>query len=262
MINITDRRARKLYQAEFERRMVGLENVFMRELRPLLGRQFFNAASLMQAGVGIEGIDHAVDLGRERLIGIFRRHYRRVSTSFSKKAYSIIEQSQKSIAVPELKGPKDEFWNAVDRWASTQAAMKIRRIQKTTKKTIAGVIRKGMEEGESHREIAKRIRKTSRRINPHRSRTIALTETHTAAVKSVDVAVASTRIEMEREWLSAKDDRTRRRGRGDSFEHFRSFPSGPDGERVAQDGRFVGTGEALDYPGDPKGSAANVIRCR
>ena len=76
MINITNRRAKRLYQAEFDRRMNIVENTFFKEIRPLLGRQFFNAAQLVQQGVGIEGIDHAVDLGRRRLIGIFEKHYK------------------------------------------------------------------------------------------------------------------------------------------------------------------------------------------
>jgi hypothetical protein len=276
MINITDTKAKRRWQAEFERQMVTLENIFFKEIRPLLGRQFFNAASLVQQGV-LDAVDHAVDLERDRSVRIFRKHYKRVAASFGRKAFKILEKSQSKsinpesseltgsetiIEIPELKGPKDEFWLEIDRWAKAQAAMKIRRIHKTTKKNIAGIIRKGMEEGESHREIAKRIRKTSAAINGHRARTIALTETHTAAVKSVDVAVASTGIEMEREWVSAKDDRTRTRVFKNQFEHFKSFPNGPDGEKVTQDGKFKGTGEALSFPGDPSGSAGNVIRCR
>ncbi len=262
MINITNKRARRLYQMEFERRMNVVENTFFKELRPLLGRQFFNAARLVQQGVGIEGVNHAVDLGRRRLINIFQKHYKRCATVFSRRAYQIFEESIKSIGPSETKTPKDEFWSSISRWSKIEGAKKIRGIQNTTKNVISRVIRKGMEEGESSVNIAKRIRKTSAAINPHRSKTIALTETHGAAVKSVDSAVASTRIEMEREWISAKDDRTRTRGKRNRFEHFRSFPNGADGERVAQDGKFTGTGEALDYPGDSKGSAGNVIRCR
>ncbi len=273
MINITNVRAKRLYVAEFDRHMTVLENTFIREIRPLLGRQFFNSASLVQQGVGIEGVSHAVDLGRRRLIDIFQRHYKRVAASFSRKAYKIFEESQKKEAYyqggewvellpSEMKTPKDEFWLSMNKWSRRQGAQKIRGIQDTTKNTIAKIIRRGQSDGESHREIAKRIRKTSAAINPHRSRTIALTETHTAAVKSVDVAVASTRIEMEREWVSAKDDRTRTRGRHNPWEHFKSFKNGgADGEKVAQDGLFKGTGQALRFPGDPRGSAGNVIRC-
>ncbi len=261
MINITNIQAKRLYVAEFERNMNVLENTFIREIRPLLGRQFFNAASLVAVGE-LNAVDHAVNLGRRRLINILQKHYRRTATVFSRKAYKIFEKSQKSIEASEIKTPKDEFWLSMNKWSRRQGAQKIRGIQTTTKKTIAKIIRRGQSDGESHREIAKRIRKTSAAINPHRSRTIALTETHTAAVKSVDAAVASTRIEMEREWVSAKDDRTRTRDRNNIFEHFRSFPAGADGEKVTQDGLFKGTGQALRFPGDSRGSAGNVIRCR
>ncbi|KKM14748.1 hypothetical protein LCGC14_1703020, partial [marine sediment metagenome] len=245
MINITNKKARRRYQQEFERHSIRLERTFAREIRPVLGRQFFNAAALVRQGV-LDAVDHAVDLERERLHRIFKKHYKRVTASFGRKAFRIFEEVQAKSIYPEspssdiiidpespdyplpidviiepqeFKTPKDEYWRSMDRWAATQAAEKVRRIQKTTKKVIANVIRKGMGEGESHREIAKRIRKTSAVINPHRSITISLTETHTAAVKSVDTAVASTRIEMQREWLSSKDSRTRTRDVRGGFEH-------------------------------------------
>ncbi len=238
-----------------------LEFTFFREIRPLLGRQFINTAQLVQQGV-LDGTDHAVDLGRSRLINIMGRHYKRVATSFSKKTYKIFKESEKSTNPLELKTPEDEFWNVIQSWSARQMTFAIRNIQTTTKKVIANIIKKGMEEGLSHRDIAKKIRVTSNAINPHRARTIALTETHKVAVKAMDVAVASTRIEMEREWVSAKDSRTRTRDKNNPFEHFKEFPNGADGERTSQDGKFTGTGEALDYPGDPAGSAGNVILCR
>jgi hypothetical protein len=262
MINIVNTKARRLYQQEFNREMTILENTFYKELRPLLGRQFFNASNLVEHGVELEGVSHAVDLGRDRLIELFQKHYKRVTASFGRKTYKIFENAKKNIVVPELKSPKDEFWMAMNKWASTQSAQKIRGLQDTTKSNIAKIIQKGQQEGESSREIAKRIRVTSAQINPHRARTIALTETHTAAVKSVDAAVASTRIEMEREWVSAKDMRTRTRGLKSRFDHYHKYPLGADGERVAQDGIFVGSGESMKFPGDPSGSAGNVVRCR
>ena len=260
MINITNTRAKRLWQQEFERQMVVLENIFARELRPVLGRQYMNAATLVQQGV-LDAVDHSVDLERARLAKIFGRHYKRVATTFGNKTYSIMEDV-KSLVAYESKGPKDEFWKSINAWTSSQTAQKVRRVQKTTKENIARVIQKGMGEGEDHRGIAKRVRKQSKAVNPHRARTIALTETHSVAVKSMDTAIASTRIEMEREWVSAKDDRTRSRARKDKFEHYLKFPAGPDGEKTSQDGQFIKTGQALSFPGDPKGSAGNVVRCR
>lgn len=260
MINITDSTARQLYQQENERQMQILENVHIGELKPVLNRQYIRSAQAVQQGM--LDIDFAVDKDNDRLISLLVKHYKRIAAVFGEKVFKAMEEAQKSIAIPEIKGPKEEFWGELNRWMSTEAGRKIRHIQDTTKRNIARTIRKGMEEGESHRTIAKRVRKTGRISTVRRAVTIARTETHTASVKSVDAGIKSTRILMEKEWVSARDDRTRSRIRKDRFEHYLKFPAGPDGEKVAQDGKFTKTGEALDYPGDPAGSAANVISCR
>jgi HK97 family phage portal protein len=54
----------------------------------------------------------------------------------------------------------------------------------------------------------------------------------------------------EREWLAALDDRTRADHRD------------AHGQRVTLDEPFEVDGEALDYPGDPNGSAENIVNCR
>ena len=259
MINLTGA-ARQLYQQEVERQMQILENVHIRELKPVLNRQYLRAAQAVQQGM--LDVDFAVDKDGDRLRGLLSRHYRRIAAVFSEKVFKVIEESQKSLAIPEIKGPKEEFWGELNRWMSTEAGRKIRHIQDTTKRNIARTIRKGMEEGESHRTIAKRVRKTGRISTVRRAVTIARTETHTASVKSVDSAIGSTRILMEREWVSARDDRTRSRIRKDRFEHYLKFPAGPDGEKVAQEGKFTKTGEALSYPGDPSASPGNSVNCR
>jgi len=260
MINITDKRARVLWQQEMDRQMQVLERPYIRKLTPLLNKQFRDAAEYVMHGM-LDSTDFAIDKRQKEHLALLKEHYKRVATVFGKKSYKIIE-SGKFVFPPELKAPVDEYWKEINRWSETEAATKIRRIQKTTKGKIASIIKTGMGEQESHRDIAKRITKTSYSINPFRAQTIALTETHTASVRAVDTAVKSTRIEMEREWVSAHDMRTRTRGKGNIFEHLKAFPNGPDGERTSQDGKFTGTGEALSYPGDSSGSPGNVIRCR
>lgn len=280
MFNLTSPKARRLYQLEFERQLNVLERTYIRELTPLLNRQFKDAAEFVAHGI-IDSTNFAVEKSYKKQFTLLKKHYKRVATVFGKKVFNHLEI--KSILYPdwplfderplndvmwndypeELKGPMDEYWAEFNRWSENEAATKIRRIQNTTKNKIRQIITKGYKEGESHGDIAKRIRKTSSTINPHRANKIARTETHTAAVRSVDKAVKSTRIEMEKEWVSAHDARTRTRGKGDHFEHLVKFPAGPDGEKVGENDRFVGTGEALDYPGDSRnGSAGNVIFCR
>lgn len=248
MINITGRLAKKLYLAEFNRNMVLLENINARELKPILNRQYISAAKLVQQGVW-GSVDYAVDSERNRLLAVFDRHYRRVATSFSRKAFKIIENS-KSIDVPELKTPQDEFWRELNTWMTTWKVRKVTGIQRVSKRLLSKVIQKGMNEGLSHREIAKNLRRTGRISTPFRARTIALTETHTVAVRSVDAAVKSTRIEMEKEWLPNIDRRTRP-------DHVDM-----DGKRVGQDAVFLVGGMPMKYPGDPAGGGDQTIRCR
>jgi hypothetical protein len=259
LLNIVNKKAKRLYVAEFDRQMTLLERIFVKEIRPVLNRQYLASAAFVQQGV--LDIAPAVNAITPRLINRLYKHYKRVANTFAKKAYKIIENS-KSIDVPEIKGPKDEFFRAMNTWMVTEAGDKITKINTATRNNINSVIQKGLNEGISHRDIAKNIRKNGLITNRSRSLTIARTETHTVAVKAVDESVRSTRIEMEREWVSAKDLRTRTFGKGSQFEHFLSYPNGPDGERVGQDAYFQRTGQPMQFPGDPKGSAGNVIRCR
>jgi len=249
VINITNKRARQLYVAEMARLMRRLETTNIRELKPILNRQYMNCARLVQQGV-LDGAYHAVDMERDRLATKVALHYRRTATVFGKKAYKIIDSS-KGIAFPEeVKAPLDEFWAELNRWIPSQTAMKVTKIQNTSKKLLASVIQKGMQEGESHRQIASRIRSTGRISTLQRAKTIAITETHTAAVHSVDTAIKSTRIEMEKEWSASLDKRTRP-------DHVVA-----DGQRVPENGVFIVGGMPMKYPGDPAGGPAQTVLCR
>ena len=239
--------------------MASLEYSFAKEWARLLNSEFIRAARLAKVG-RIDDIDFIIDDDKKRMSALLKKQYRRTATIFGNKAFNIIA-SQKFITVPEIKTPKEDFWKEMNNWANVQAAQKVSKISKTSKNTIANIISKGQRDQLSTVDISKNIRKTGLITSRHRARTIALTETHTASVKSMDSAVKSTRIEMEREWVSARDTRTRRPGKANIWNHYNKFPIGADGERVKQDQDFIGTGQAMAYPGDPKGAAGNVIRC-
>ena len=55
---------------------------------------------------------------------------------------------------------------------------------------------------------------------------------------------------MKREWVAAQGERTRE-------DH-----SAANGQIVSMNQPFIVGGEELMYPGDPNGSAENVINCR
>ena len=108
----------------------------------------------------------------------------------------------------------------------------------------------GLAEGLSYYQIAKKIRVVGKISTLWKAKRIVRTEGHTAAMKSLDEAIKVTKAAREKEWITAGDERVRRR-------HDRA-----SGERVFIDDFFTKTGEALMYPGDERGSPDNIISCR
>lgn len=120
----------------------------------------------------------------------------------------------------------------------------------------------GLGASQMSQDLRDRLREDWDYISTYRAARIARTETHAASnLGSLEAARLSDEP-MQKVWLSTRDSRTRRRrGRG-TYDHYGKFPSGPDGEKVDLGEKFVKTGEALDHPGDYRGSGGNVIHCR
>lgn len=103
----------------------------------------------------------------------------------------------------------------------------------------------------TRREIAKAIRPAiGGDAAKYRAAVIAATEIHSASVAAGDMAAASSGYEMDREWISGSDERTR------------EAHSSVNGQTRAMGESFDVGGESLDYPGDPNGSPENIINCR
>lgn len=86
-----------------------------------------------------------------------------------------------------------------------------------------------------------------------RAHTIARTSVVPAANGATDTAMGVIHdqvVALDKEWLATDDERTRE-------EHAEA-----DGQRVGYNEPFLVMGEEMMYPGDPAGSAANVVNCR
>lgn len=80
---------------------------------------------------------------------------------------------------------------------------------------------------------------------------IARTETTFASAFAAMRAASQSNFEMTKEWIAAKDDRTRKDHRLEN------------GQVVDfKDPFIMNDGSQLQYPGDPKGTASQVINCR
>jgi SPP1 gp7 family putative phage head morphogenesis protein len=110
-------------------------------------------------------------------------------------------------------------------------------------------LQEGIEAGESNDDLAKRVREKFNGISKTRAETIANTETAAAYGHARQLGMEETGIEWK-EWLTAGDDKVR-------AEHVRANEQ----KRRVEETFDIG-GEQLMHPGDPKGSAKNVINCR
>lgn len=123
-----------------------------------------------------------------------------------------------------------------------------------TKRWIQAKIRKGIEEQMSIDEIVQLMIDSD--ISASRARIIARTNITTITNAASNAAARETKLLLRKVWISAQDKRTRRLPR-DKFDHLHM-----DGVVVALNEPFNVSGELLDHPGDPKGSAGNIVQCR
>ena len=138
---------------------------------------------------------------------------------------------------------------AIADWIKTYAPRRITEITSTTGNDIRRIVANAREEGLSERDTAKLIREIAPIKSASRAQTIARTEAHGSSQGiSLDVA-NQTDIPMKKVWLS------------DQGESARDEHLDINGQSRPLSQPFNVGGEELDYPGDPSGSAENVINC-
>lgn len=240
MININDARAKRRAWNLFDKMLKRYEIILYRRARAYILRQYQRVAAKLKTGDYdyVQSVNQEENLLRNILINL----YKRIAITFGTM---ILRESEKQKDV----STRTIFWNHVLRWINDTVARKVVGINNTTRNRIRRIIRIGIEEGLSYREIASRLTLLGKIHSIKRAKNIAWTETHTTANKgSLEMA---REVKMKfKEWLSAKDERTR-------HDHRLA-----NGQRVEIDEPFIVMGENLQFPGDPDGSPENVIRCR
>lgn len=121
------------------------------------------------------------------------------------------------------------------------------------KKQITASVTSSILQGKSIKHMADDLQKritTMSRDSAIRTARTAVTGAQNAGRMDSYVAATKMGIEMEREWVSALDSRTRP-------EHAEA-----DGQVVGVDEPFIVGGEKLMFPGDRSGSGWNIYNCR
>jgi len=131
------------------------------------------------------------------------------------------------------------------------STQKISGVNKVTQQLVARQLKAGLEAGEGLNDLTNRI-KTVLGSNRARALRIARTQTAGAVGSGRHTGMKSAGIELK-SWLTAGDETVR-------SSHRQAGEKYADG--IALNLPFIVAGENLMYPGDPAGSAANIINCR
>lgn len=188
------------------------------------------------------------------------------SPSITAEATEVADQFKDGFPQLETKEAPEFFRRIVEEFIAQYGAQKVTQIVEATAEQMQRLILQGAKEGLSVAEIAKAIREKIPAISQLRANVIARTETHTSSMYGSISAAKQSRVPLRKEWSSVDDSRTRDFGEGDGvvdeFSH-----RAMDGVTVSMDDLFMvpaknGTKDPMSYPGDPAGSAGNVINCR
>lgn len=155
------------------------------------------------------------------------------------------------------------FRLAMRQFIEGQSGLRIEEITATTLGQVRNALTLIDEQGLGEVPGAKIIEeRTGGAIGRARAAQIARTEGHTGSQFASQTQITQLGVEYIKRWVSVQDGRVRRIADGDEFDH--KAANGQKRKRNAQYDikRLRGGSEKLEFPGDPKGSAANIINCR
>ena len=215
---------------------------FERTVARQLSRTMNLAIKQYKADKSDFGVEAVIRNQDNKLAGLMSVEINNVMTTFGERILNNGSKTLKDMG-------DDPFDDAVRNYFKIYGLQHVQMISSTTVNQIRQLINQGEVEGLGVDEIARNIVKQIPTISRYRANAIARTETHTAANFGSQAAAESTGLNILKEWLAANDERTRE-------EH-----SAADGQTVALNETFEVGGEDLMFPGDPSGSAENIINC-
>lgn len=232
-----------------QRRQARLLAIMERRFRRLLAAEIRRATLAMLAQYEATGAAPRLPEDHERRIEDIYRQMAEVGIeTFGER---IVSQGKHAGLILERKSFVEFFRRLALQYIGLEMIRRrITSVTETTRQQIINQITAGQNAGEGIAAIAKRISDNVGIISRQRGALIARTETHGAANYGADGAARATGLKLRKEWVAAEDERTR-------VEHAEA-----DGQIVDMDQAFQVGGEMLMYPGDPDGSAGNVINCR
>lgn len=187
----------------------------------------------------------------------------------AEKASAPLIDEFRSYGFDHLETKQDEqglFERIRDMFVERYGAAKVTQIFQTTRNQLLQLILEGQREGLAVDAIASRLRTAIPQLAQLRAHVIARTETHSANRFAQQMTARESRRPLDKTWVSVAGPRTRDFGEGDGvideFSHRAMNGTTVPLEQPYYVPTKYGTKEPLMFPGDPNGSAGNLINCR
>lgn len=255
--------AKKTMQSHkaFLRRQKIYENKYKKKYYAYLQAVNKSAADAYESG------SMAYDIYNARLEAIYKQLYTDVTIQEAEIQWyefddmSIKQQKDLIDALASVFANTDSvpinMWRSLlNDFITVRISGRITEVIQTTRKRIAYLIEKGIEEGLGARDVARTIRKDTG-FNRNRSLAIARTETITSANQGKYLAAMSSPYVKQKKWLPTIDKRTRATHRAMSDVPYVDLTQ----EFYLQDMK-TGALEPAQYPCDSRLSAGNTVSCR
>ncbi len=174
---------------------------------------------------------------------------------YFKTSIAFARDFQAKCGLPLLERKQEDIWEPkIKEYIRLNAGKKITQLLRTAYEDIENItkkaVTKGIEEGWGMDKIAKEIINDLKDLDMWKARRIARTEVVAASNYGIKLGAEDLPGRKVKVWVSSFDTRSRE-------DHMAA-----DGQRVAFEEMFEVGGEKLEYPGDPRGSAGNIINCR
>lgn len=279
-VGLTSERARQRERTVQIRLLATIERAaairFAREFNRL-GREL---GAMLRASEGtLPRLDDAIAEHGRRLTVILERLYVEVGDVMASRIRGAIEKcfsgglltkaaadrlaARTALLVKQGLDQATLFQLAMRQFIEGQSGLRIEEITATTLGQVRDALTLIDVEGLGEIPGAKIIeQQTGGVIGRARAMRIARTEGHTGSQFASQTQITQLGVEYVKRWVSVQDQRTRSVRDGDQFDHKAANGQKRKRDEQYEIKRLKGGSEKLNYPGDPKGSAGNIINCR
>lgn len=245
---------RRKYQREYS----SVNKRFTKKYYPKILRAVNDLVSSLISSIRGQGVrsatnDLSVTLINEKLYKPIESLYKEVGLFHAKRNYRLVRSDINQ------KFGRNEMWiqEIINYLQRNLLQFAVVRATETLRNELLKILEEAVNSGASEDEIVRIIKESN--LPVIQAQRIVRTEINRASNAGIKVSAESFGFQMSKEWIAHRDVRTRGFNPEDKKDHYHL-----DGKVVDLNEPFTDpkSGEKIDHPSAPGGSAAMVINCR